>query len=200
MLSRAGAYLGRTRAVEGGGRAPAAERAGAAQRRTDITALSLRYVAGIGPNTSVWPPGEVPMPPQSRTGRGRPQTRLQRGEHQPISVKMAEILGFATTMPAAISPGPPWNSARPKELDATSEKTGKDARVEIPASRRGTGAPPRKRARLGERESQRDQKAASCHRLLMPDDPDEQGREHSVTLGAPTHPRTDGEYRRPNTA
>jgi hypothetical protein len=23
---------------------------------------------GIGPNTSVWPPGEAPMPPQSRTG------------------------------------------------------------------------------------------------------------------------------------
>jgi len=55
--------------------------------RTDITALGLRYVAGIGPNTSVWPPGEAPMPPQSRTGRGRPQTRLQRGQHQPISVK-----------------------------------------------------------------------------------------------------------------
>src|SRR5712671_5531774 len=44
--------------------------------RTDITSLSLRYVAGIGPNTSVWPPGEAPLPPQSRTGRGRPQTRL----------------------------------------------------------------------------------------------------------------------------
>ena len=55
--------------------------------RTDITARGLRYVAGIGPNTSVWPPGEAPMPPQSRTGRGRPQTRLQRGQHQPISVK-----------------------------------------------------------------------------------------------------------------
>jgi len=27
------------------------------------------------------------VPPQSRTGRGRPQTRLQRGQHQPISVK-----------------------------------------------------------------------------------------------------------------
>src|SRR5438132_7824063 len=40
--------------------------------RTDITALGLRYVAGIGPNTSVWSPGEAPMPPQSRTGRGRP--------------------------------------------------------------------------------------------------------------------------------
>jgi SRSO17 transposase len=55
--------------------------------RTDITSLGLRYVAGIGPNTSVWPPGEAPLPPQSRTGRGRPQTRLQRGQHQPISVK-----------------------------------------------------------------------------------------------------------------
>lgn len=55
--------------------------------RTDITALGLRYVAGIGPNTSVWPPGKAPMPPQSRTGRGRPQRRLQRGQHQPISVK-----------------------------------------------------------------------------------------------------------------
>lgn len=55
--------------------------------RTDITALDLRYVAGIGPTTSVWPLGEAPMPPQSRTGRGRPQTRLQRGQHQPISVK-----------------------------------------------------------------------------------------------------------------
>src|SRR5271170_3523240 len=47
--------------------------------RTDITALGLRYVAGIGPNTSVSPSCEAPLPPQSRTGRGRPQTRLQRG-------------------------------------------------------------------------------------------------------------------------
>ena len=28
--------------------------------RTDITAVGLRYVAGIGPTTSVWPPGEAP--------------------------------------------------------------------------------------------------------------------------------------------
>src|SRR5437016_10582447 len=55
--------------------------------RTDITSLGLRYVAGIGPNTSVWTTGEAPMASQSRTGRGRPQTRLQRGQHQPISVK-----------------------------------------------------------------------------------------------------------------
>jgi SRSO17 transposase len=56
--------------------------------RTEITALGMSYVAGIGPNTSVWPPGAAPSPPQSRSGRGRPQTRLQRdGQHQPISVK-----------------------------------------------------------------------------------------------------------------
>jgi hypothetical protein len=44
--------------------------------------------AGVGPNTSVWPPGAAPLPPQSQSGRGRPQTRLQRdGQHQPITVK-----------------------------------------------------------------------------------------------------------------
>jgi SRSO17 transposase len=56
--------------------------------RTEITALGISYAAGIGPNTSVWPLGAAPLPPQPRSGRGRPQTRLQRdGEHQPISVK-----------------------------------------------------------------------------------------------------------------
>src|SRR5262249_62057538 len=55
--------------------------------RTDITALALRSLAGIAPPPSVCPPGGAPIPPQSRTGRGRPQTRLQRGQHQPISVK-----------------------------------------------------------------------------------------------------------------
>jgi hypothetical protein len=36
----------------------------------------------------------------------------------------------------------------------------------------------RKRAGMGKRQTQRDQKAGSCHRLLMPDDPDEQGRKN----------------------
>ena len=56
--------------------------------RTEITAIGMSYVAGIGPNTSIWPPGVAPMPPQARSGRGRPQKRLQRdGQHQPIAVK-----------------------------------------------------------------------------------------------------------------
>jgi SRSO17 transposase len=46
--------------------------------RTEITALDMSYVAGIGPNTSVWPPGVAPLLPHTRSARGRPQTRLQR--------------------------------------------------------------------------------------------------------------------------
>src|SRR2546423_1396432 len=42
--------------------------------------------------TTVWPPGGAPLLPQTRSGRGRPQTRLQRdSEHQPISVKASAL-------------------------------------------------------------------------------------------------------------
>ena len=46
--------------------------------RTAITALGMSYVAGIAATTTVWPPGAAPLLPQTRSGRGRPQTRLQR--------------------------------------------------------------------------------------------------------------------------
>ena len=56
--------------------------------RTAITALGMSYVAGILTTTTVWPPGTAPLLPQTRSGRGRPQTRLQRdSDHQPISAK-----------------------------------------------------------------------------------------------------------------
>ena len=56
--------------------------------RTAITTLGMSYVAGIAGTTTVWPPGAAPLLPQTRSGRGRPQTRLQRdSEHQPISAK-----------------------------------------------------------------------------------------------------------------
>ncbi len=32
--------------------------------RTAITALGLRYVAGIQPRTTVWPRGQGPLPPK----------------------------------------------------------------------------------------------------------------------------------------
>jgi SRSO17 transposase len=56
--------------------------------RAGITELSLAYVAGIQPTTMVWRPGEAPLPPAPRSGRGRRATRLRRDEtHRPVSAK-----------------------------------------------------------------------------------------------------------------
>src|ERR1700734_3859696 len=56
--------------------------------RAGISELGLNYVAGILSTTMVWRPGEAPLPPASRTGRGRPGKRLRRDEtHQPVSAK-----------------------------------------------------------------------------------------------------------------
>ena len=64
--------------------------------RTEISALGMSYVAGIGPNTSVWPPGPGPLPAQPGRGIGRPPKLLRRDEqHQPISVK-----ALALSLPA----------------------------------------------------------------------------------------------------
>ena len=56
--------------------------------RTGISALGLRYVAGILPNTTVWASGTEPLPPKKWSGRGRPPKLIRRDEkHQPVSVK-----------------------------------------------------------------------------------------------------------------
>jgi SRSO17 transposase len=56
--------------------------------RTDITKLGLTYVAGIQPQTTVWPAGTAPLPPKTWAGRGRPPKLMRRdGKHQPISVE-----------------------------------------------------------------------------------------------------------------
>jgi SRSO17 transposase len=56
--------------------------------RAGISELGLTYVVGIQPTTMVWRPGEGPLSPASRTGRGRPAKRLRRdATHQPVSAK-----------------------------------------------------------------------------------------------------------------
>ena len=57
--------------------------------RDGITALGLPYVVGIQSSTSLWPPGEAPLPPKPRDGgRGRPSTRVRHADnHKPISAK-----------------------------------------------------------------------------------------------------------------
>jgi SRSO17 transposase len=78
-------------------------------RRTEIAALGLRCVAGIGPNTSVWPPGIEPLRPQRGRGSGRPPKLLRRDdEHQPVSVK-----ALARGLPA-----PAWQTITGREGSA----------------------------------------------------------------------------------
>jgi SRSO17 transposase len=56
--------------------------------RTGISALSLTYVAGILPHTTVWTLGTGPLPPKKWSGRGQRAKRLRRDdEHKPISVE-----------------------------------------------------------------------------------------------------------------
>ena len=56
--------------------------------RTAISALGLTYVAGIQPNTSVWPEDTGPLPAAEASGRGRPPKRLRRdAEHRPLTAK-----------------------------------------------------------------------------------------------------------------
>jgi SRSO17 transposase len=65
--------------------------------RAGLGELGLTYAVGIQGSTTVWRPGEAPLPPPPWSGRGRPPKRVRRdAEHQPVSVKE-----LAKTMPAA---------------------------------------------------------------------------------------------------
>jgi SRSO17 transposase len=73
--------------------------------RTAVTALGLTYVVGIESSTSVWEPGQQPLPvPPRKPGRGAPPKRLQRdAHHQPLSVKE-----LALGLPEAAWKDIPW--------------------------------------------------------------------------------------------
>src|SRR5215207_1130177 len=56
--------------------------------REEIGALGLSYVAGIPPQTSVWPPGTAPLPPLPWSGRGRrPKLMRRDAKHCPVSAR-----------------------------------------------------------------------------------------------------------------
>jgi SRSO17 transposase len=61
--------------------------------RTAVTELGLQYVMGIESSTTVWEPGQQPLPaPPRKPGRGAPPTRLQRNPgHQPVSAKQLAL-------------------------------------------------------------------------------------------------------------
>ena len=56
--------------------------------RNGITALGLAYIVGIQSSTSLWRPGQAPLPVKPWSGRGRPPTRVSRSaDHKPVSAK-----------------------------------------------------------------------------------------------------------------
>ncbi len=67
--------------------------------RTALTQLGLPYLVGIESSTTVWEPGQQPLPaPARKPGRGAPPKRLQRNaDHQPVSVKQ-----LALGLPASV--------------------------------------------------------------------------------------------------
>jgi SRSO17 transposase len=68
------------------------------QFRIAVSELGLQYAVGIESSTTVWEPGQQPLPaPPRKPGRGVPPKRLQRNaSHQPISAKE-----LALSLPAA---------------------------------------------------------------------------------------------------
>ncbi len=61
--------------------------------RTALTQLGLSYVVGIESSTTVWEPGQQPLPaPPRKPGRGATPKRLQRNpDHRPVSVKQLAL-------------------------------------------------------------------------------------------------------------
>lgn len=68
------------------------------QFRAAVNKLGLPYAVGIESSTTVWAPGQQPLPvPPRKRGRGAPPKRLQRNaDHRPIAVKQ-----LALGLPAA---------------------------------------------------------------------------------------------------
>src|SRR4051794_39772065 len=101
--------------------------------REEIGALGLSYVAGIPPQTSVWPPGMAPLPPLPWSGRGRrPKLMRRDSEHQPVSVE-----ALALSLPAVS-----WQTVSWREGSAGA-LTSRFARVRVRAAHRDEwrGAP-----------------------------------------------------------
>lgn len=74
--------------------------------RATLEELGLHYMVGVKPPTTVWPPGQRPLPPNPRRGVGRPRQLLRRDrKHHPVS-----LLELAQSLPATA-----WKDVRWRE-------------------------------------------------------------------------------------
>jgi SRSO17 transposase len=56
--------------------------------RERLGALGLSYVVGVTGAVSLWPPGQMPLPPKPWSGKGKPPKLLRRDkDHPPVSAK-----------------------------------------------------------------------------------------------------------------
>jgi SRSO17 transposase len=83
-----------------------------AQFRQTVTSLGLSYLVGVASSTTVWKPGEQPLPAAPWSGRGRPTTLLRRSAtHQPVSVKV-----LAEALPSSAWKTVTWRTGSRKAL------------------------------------------------------------------------------------
>src|SRR5262249_36218228 len=96
--------------------------------RDALTARGMPYIVGISRETTVWPPGQAPLPPRKYGGHGRPPTLVRRQRrHRPRSVQAVAQQLPATAWrtltlrhgtpgamrpPLAARPGPPPHPGR----------------------------------------------------------------------------------------
>jgi len=74
--------------------------------REELTERGFSYALGIKGSTTVWPPGEHPLPPKRRSRLGRPPTLLRRARHhKPVSARE-----FAEQLPKSA-----WKTVRWRE-------------------------------------------------------------------------------------
>ena len=84
------------------------------QFRADLTELGLEYVVGVQSTTSVWEPGQQPLPAKKKKGRGRPPRLLRRDkQHQPVSVEQ-----LARELPAAAWKKVTWREGTQGKLSS----------------------------------------------------------------------------------
>ena len=75
--------------------------------RDGLSERSMTYIVGVGPETTVWPPGQQPLPPKPWSGRGRKPSVLRRdADHHPISVA-----ALPDTLPATAWTTVTWREA-----------------------------------------------------------------------------------------
>ena len=81
--------------------------------RAGLRKLKLEYVVGIQGTTSVWKPGEGPLPPRKYKGQGRPPKLLRRGKQQPLAARE-----LALTLPTKAWKKLSWRQGEKRKLSS----------------------------------------------------------------------------------